>query len=401
MLGRAELQGVTDGFAAVALAAFVFAILLRRQRSPLDPRLAFAFGGLCLFFLSRAARAASHAPAFEVAPLLLACGLPLAALLLVEGLLRRHAPRALKLAVVAGGAVLACALASSGDRVLVSHWGLGGFVVLSLLALTALAATRDRESLSRQENASVDGLILAGLALAALAVTDFAPMAPLGMTGAGAATLAFVAWAAPASPRAVRAVIGQVLAMVALAGAYGACVAASGHLGLATGARLGITALTLLLAAAGVLRALRQREGGEGAAFRRALAAADLSSLSAFLDAVADQPMLHGLRLAQGPALDDYDGEGLGTALDAALAARPVWTSAALSQPASSMPRQAQEELGDLLARTESTHAALISRRPLRIALLTLPGVGDADAADVDLALFRKLAAAAAMQEPR
>lgn len=398
MLGRPELQGITDGFAAVALGAFVVAILRRRPKSPLDLRLAFAFGGLCLFFLSRAAAVVSGTHGFAFASQFLACALPAAALFLVEGVLRRHAPRVLKLAVVAGGVSLACALMVSGGRPPVSTWGLGGFVVVSLAVLTALAASRDRSSLSRQENASVDGLILAGAALAMLSVTDFMPTWPLGMTGAGAAALSFVAWAAPSSRRAVGAVVGDIAVLAVLGAAFGTVLAAG--TGLAEALRLSVAALTLLLAAAGVLRALRRRTGDEGADFRRALAAADISGLPAFLDSTAGQPMLHGLRLAQGGALADYDGEVLGAGLQAAIPRRPVWTAAALSQPGALEPEQAREELCDLLARTEATHAALVSRRPLRIALLTLPGVGDADAAEADLALFRTLAAAAAAREP-
>jgi hypothetical protein len=54
--------------------------------------------------------------------------------------------------------------------------------------------------------------------------------------------------------------------------------------------------------------------------------------------------------------------------------------------------------LSDLMVRSEASHAGLISRNPLRIALLTLPEIGEADGAVTDLALFCKLAAIAAKE---
>ena len=48
------------------------------------------------------------------------------------------------------------------------------------------------------------------------------------------------------------------------------------------------------------------------------------------------------------------------------------------------------------MARTEASHAALVSANPIRVALLTLPDVATAAEAETDLALFCRLAAVAA-----
>jgi hypothetical protein len=87
--------------------------------------------------------------------------------------------------------------------------------------------------------------------------------------------------------------------------------------------------------------------------------------------------------------LAEYEAPGLA----AAMAGRAVWTRAALAGAA---PARAHDELADLLDRAEATHALMVSSAPLRIALLTLPGVGPNDDAETNLALFRKLAAVAA-----
>ncbi|HXQ46228.1 MAG TPA: hypothetical protein VN806_06400, partial [Caulobacteraceae bacterium] len=121
-----------------------------------------------------------------------------------------------------------------------------------------------------------------------------------------------------------------------------------------------------------------------------ALAAGDVSSLDAFLGCVSEQPLLAGLRIADGPVLAEYDAVGMA----AAMAGRAIWTRAAL--PDLAMPDRARDELADLLESAEATHALMVSPSPLRIALLTLPGVPPSDDAETNLELFRKLAAIAA-----
>jgi hypothetical protein len=118
---------------------------------------------------------------------------------------------------------------------------------------------------------------------------------------------------------------------------------------------------------------------------------ADTSSLDRFLDGLADQPVLAGLRIADGVQLAEYNRETLA----AALSTHSVWTPGMLHDGDTKTTR-ALEELGDLMARNEATHAVMISREPLIVALLTLPGSGQLDLVETNLALFGKLAAIAA-----
>ena len=116
--------------------------------SPLRRRLGFAFGGAVLFFGVRAAAEALANDGLELVTLVVVSALPVAALVLAEGVLRRHAPQALKIAVTFGGATLALALLATRGARPVSSWGLGGYVILSLAAITILLLARDRASLS-------------------------------------------------------------------------------------------------------------------------------------------------------------------------------------------------------------------------------------------------------------
>jgi len=394
MLDRLAAQELVDGLSAIALGASV--LVVARRASPLRAQLGFALGGLCLFFAMRAAAGACGSHVLNLATLEIVGVLPLAALLLAEAMLRRHAPRMLKVLAALGAAAMPAALIVTDGRAPMSSWGLGGYVIASLAGVTILLVTRDRASLSRQENASVDLLMASGVLLTLLSLTDFLPQAPVGLSGVGAASIAFAIGAHPGAGQPVKRVVIQVLA-TGLAAA--ACALAFAHpLGLTTPVgqvRLGAILLALLLSA-GVVLTLYQREtvGVEG--FASALARADTSSLDGFLETLASQPLLAGLRLAEGPLLADYDAAGLGVAL----ASRAVWTRAALSEPWRDADPRARDELDDLMARTDATHAVMVSPAPLRIALLTLPGVGPADDAETDLALFHKLAVLAAQERP-
>jgi hypothetical protein len=160
--------------------------------------------------------------------------------------------------------------------------------------------------------------------------------------------------------------------------------------------RLAALLLALLLAAGTVMGALRQRGSRTLLDFNAAMARADTVSLEGFMQAMGDQPLLSGLRLVEGSALADYDAERLA----AAMAGRAIWTRDAVARGDAAAPTSGREELADLMARMEATHAMMISPAPLRIALLTLPELSLAGEIEIHLALFSKLAAIAAGNRP-
>jgi hypothetical protein len=392
-LTYAAAQGLTDGLAALALGARVLTAARRGPPSPLHARLIVTFSGMCVFFACRAVAHLSGDPNLTLAARLVACLLLPMGLILVEGAMRRHAPVVLKVGVTLGASALALALLAFG--VDWAWWSIlmGSYVTLSLLAGTILLLTRDRASLSHQENASIDALMMATAGLMLLGLTDFLDESPLGMSGLGAALLVFFVLANPHSNHGIRRALVELLFVTAIAGvftaglAYGLALAQPADL-----LRLGVASLVFGIALTTVLAGVRGQPGQGTQALRAALAASDTSSLTAFLDHLKGQPLLRGLRLAEAGLLADYDPELLG----ASLGARPVWTRRDLGDPTSQNPTGGYDELNDLLARTEASHAALISRDPLRIALLTLPDMGVADGGEIDFALFCKLAAVAA-----
>jgi hypothetical protein len=394
MLDRYTAQGLLDGMAALALGASVTRLARQGSASPLRARLGFAIGGLCLFFVTRSIFEIVNWSALRVAVLLIVCSLPLAALILAEGVLRRHAPALIKALVAIGGGVMAVAIAVSKGAEPASSVGLGGYVLASLGAATGLLLLRDRKSLSPQENLSVDTLLVVAVLLGLLTVSDFLPPAPIGLSGVGAAVLAYVLEEASPNSRSDSARVASELGVMVFLAAIVA-LALAGPLAIAQPAptfRLAALLLALLLAAGTVMGALRQRGGRTLLDFNAAMARADTASLEGFMQTMGDQPLLSGLRLVEGSALADYDAEHLA----AAMAARPIWTRDGVARGDATVPTSGKEALADLMARMEATHAMMISSAPLRIALLTLPDLSLAGEMEIDLALFRKLAAIAA-----
>ncbi|HEY8615480.1 hypothetical protein [Phenylobacterium sp.] len=366
-------QALVDGFAALALLAY--ALRVGPGRSPVRARLRFVFLLAGLFYAVRALWYATLQPHYETASLMIAGVLPLGALVLAEALLRRHAPKLLKLAVLVGAGVATVApLLPGGD------WrglALMAYVVGAFAAIWLLVLTRDRRSLAAAENATLDAISGALLAVALLAATDFGDLAPVGLSGLGALALAYAA--AGARPAGMAAVLGVALLLAA---------------GLAAGAP-DLPRLAICLSALGALAVLLRLQAGGREDRRqtllRTLASASDAGLAAFVADAARHPALADLALLEGDALGEYDAE----ALRRAFARFPVVAAARLPD----LDADAREQLLDLMTRHAATHAALVSAAPLRLALIAT-GATRAGDDEAELLVFQRLAARAARSGP-
>src|SRR3569833_275268 len=108
-----------------------------------------------------------------------AAPIPLGALIVTEGSLRRHAPRAGKLVALAGGVLLALAgllglsQFETAYAVALSVFQLAGFAVCA-----GMLATRDRAALMGSENRSVARLAAGALLVIPFILTDFRTLFP-------------------------------------------------------------------------------------------------------------------------------------------------------------------------------------------------------------------------------
>lgn len=194
-------DGVINLLAALGVGAFALHVLLPVRRDRLPSLLEIRFGVLALvlalFLAARGLFWLSGFPAFFAVSFLSVCFVPLGILLAVEGLLRRHAPLALKL-FAALGAVL-CLLATIVlPRAPGSLYSvlLASFQILGLLLPFGWAFLRDRGQLSRRENRRVDSLLTLTLIGVPFIATDFSDLLPPFPVQLGAVAILLFAYAA-------------------------------------------------------------------------------------------------------------------------------------------------------------------------------------------------------------
>ncbi|MFC5389209.1 hypothetical protein U0030_08990 [Brevundimonas bullata] len=395
MTAAADIQMLVDGFGALGALAVALVLVSRKGRTTVQNVLMLVFALAGLFYASRALARATGLEGFGLVSLILACALPLGALLLAENLLRRHAPLPIKL-IVAGGTLLgliAAILAGSG---LERAFSLALYVPLALALVLGLILFRDRSTLAPMENAALDSYGRALLATGLLALTDFGLISPFGLSALGMLSLAYAAAAGASAPRrwidALKELALAATISVLLAGALlrlrppGSLLEAEGVLAITVSALLALSVL------------LRLQSGGgdqQRRLFEQALATADTTDLGRFIDTASRAAPLQGLVLAEGADLSAYDP----ALLRAAFADDVVMDLTRLDHALSEAERDAREQLRDLLRRHASTHAILISAVPLQIALIALGGSTRAEEDERAMALFQKMAAMVAARD--
>ncbi|GAM96609.1 hypothetical protein U91I_00228 [alpha proteobacterium U9-1i] len=384
---NADVSVALNVLALIGAAAYVLA--QTRGASPVDQRLATLFALLMVLVGVRAMRWGFDLEVLRRVEEALAALVPLFALILAEGLMRRHAPGLMKRVLVAGALVFAMAgLLRPVSAAPAFAWMLGGFVALSLAAIAWLLASRERASLSRAENAAI-GALFVGLVIALpLAATDFlaaAGVSPVRAGGLGLLVFIFAVARVTAHGGGGLAILFELLWSVAaavLAFAVFAFVFDMPSTLVALRAFAIMLSLVLLFR---IVQAVReQRLARRRVSFWRALAEAPSGDLDEFLDRVLDAPELERARVLDGPALAGYDQ----SALLGVFAGAPVLNVAETR----GVQGGALEQLGVLFDEQEATHAVLVTQSPMRLLFVNMPRVGGGPDVDLQLRLLAKLA---------
>jgi hypothetical protein len=106
MTASVVADSVVNLCAAIGLAVAMVALYRRDAKGPLTRRLLVALGFAALLFFTRGIAWWTGRSWLDRLSLVPAALVPLGALVLTEGMLRRHAPRAVKLAAIIGAVVL-------------------------------------------------------------------------------------------------------------------------------------------------------------------------------------------------------------------------------------------------------------------------------------------------------
>lgn len=378
---------LVDGFGAIGALAVTLVLWRRARRSTVQNVLLLVFGLSGLFYAFRALVRATGIEFFGALTLLLACALPLGALLLAETLLRRHAPLWIKI-TIGGGTLLgifAALLAGSGIE---RAFSLAIYVPCALLLVLGLIVFRRRDSLSPMENTTLNAYGRALLATGLLALTDFGIGSPFGLSALGLLGLAYAAAAGANAPK------GWLDTAKELSLAFGTALLLAGALLLLLRPETWLDAASVLVVTIAALLALsvllRLRSGGndqQRRLFDQTLANARTDTLPHFINDASRVTPLEGLILIQGQDLKDYDPALLPQAFEGrtVMHLSSLWGAHPLAD--------AREQLRDLLLRNNSTHAILIGDHPLQIGLVALGGSAMLDEDERAMALFQKMAA--------
>ena len=303
-----------------------------------------------------------------VLTMMTAAWLPLAGLRLVEELLRRHAPRLVKLGALAGVVGFSVLAVTIGFV-----WSTAALIALALfqavmVAVMVVLLLRYRGDLSRAERATADTFLIALAATIPLALTDFQALLPdLPVRGGIFAILLMVLATSRVvegggAPRRLLADVGLCL------GGSGLVAIATGGEPAATGLGFALSALVLLIERFG-----RTRARDEG--LIAALADADALDPQALL---ASHPLLSAGRIVDAAALAAYPAAAV-----AALASHPVVSD-------TTQEADVRDAARDLLDAHAATHLVRLSAAPPRFLAVSAGSFATARITD-ELTLLARL----------
>jgi hypothetical protein len=375
---------------AIGLTVAMVTLYRRDARSPLTRRLLLALGVIAILFFVRGAAWWSGNALLDRISLIPAALIPLGALIVTEGILRRHAPRQVKIVIVLGlgfGGALGLERFATIYFVLLSLFQLAGFATCGLLL-----ATRDRTTLMAPENRSIGRLAVYALIVIPFIATDFQVLAPdipvrLGALGALLVVTAILIAGGGAETR------RQALLMTALrlasSALLGAAVAfVSSDVDGAQIMRFGAIAISGVLTIGLMVDALRAYFESQVPGILNSVAASPARTRDQLIAELARHPIFESARRYRENELAAYDPPMLRDFL---------WTRRVLRRAeapwglTSSDP--AVERAVSLMAANSATHLIILSHDPIDVIVLAVPVISADPATETALALVRRLLA--------
>jgi hypothetical protein len=378
---------------AIGLGVAMFALHRRDPRSPLTQRLLIMLGIAAVLFFARGLAWWTGNAWLDRLSLIPAAMVPLGALIVTEGILRRHAPRAAKIVAVAGAALL-----SLGGLVGLESYATAYSVLLSLFQLAGFAtcawllATRDRATLMASENRSIGRLAAGAVIVIPFIATDFQVLAPdipvrLGALGALlVVTAVLIAGGDTETRRQGISLTALRLSSAALLGAAAACVAPD--VDAAQVMRFSAIAISGVLTIGLMTDTLRAWFESREPGVLNSVAASTARSRDELIAELTRHPMFESARRYRESDLGAYDPALLRNFLSTRRVLRrpdAPWGLAA--------PDPAVERLVSLLKANNATHVIILSHDPVDMLVLAVPVISADPATETALALVRRLLA--------
>jgi hypothetical protein len=379
---------------AMGLGVAMVALYRRDSRSPLTRRLLAMLGVVAVLFLTRGVAWWSDSVWLDRLSLIPAALVPLGAVLITEGMLRRHAPRFIKLLAVTGAIVFGLGGAAGLEQFSVAFYSilLSLFQIAGFASCAWLMATRDRGALLASENRGIGRLAVGALVLIPFVVTDFRALLPdfpvrLGALGALlVVTAVLIAGGGSETRRQASLMTLLRLSSSALLGIAAACVAPD--VDLAQIVRFSAIAIAGVLTIGLMTDTLRAYFESQVPGVLNAVAASPARTRDELMAELSSHPIFESARRFREPDLPAYDPQLLRDFLSTRRVLRRAevpWGGVA-SDPA-------VERLSSLMAANNATHGIVLSHHPVDLVLLAVPVISADPATETALALLRRLLA--------
>lgn len=383
---------LTELFLSVAalLGLIILQWILARRDSwdPINRRFLFGIRVTMLLFIGRMLIILTGAEEFRFLVLIAAALIPLAVLLLTEGLLRRHAPRWVKAGIAGAAVVFAISALWVSDSIDPPRLiGLLIYQIVGFCLAGWMIVSRDRASLSLSENTMVTRLAISLVLFIPLAAGDFLLLylgLPVQFSALGVLVLCWLAIGL------ARAHLGHGATLVSLTLTIAVAALAGGLIGVLTAAgRDGTLMVIALIMAAMLLTAIFQdarnlRSEARSIGLLRHLATAEITDPITFLSDLQSHPLVEGAVIIRDENLQGLQGDVLSTLF----AAAPVLRRAA--PPA--LGPAADDHIGYLFERYSATHIMLVSKSPRVLIALAMPSLSLSPNAELELQLVQRMA---------
>ncbi len=370
-------------------------VLIRQgDCDPINRRLLFGVQVMMLLFLGRLLLILTGVAAFRILVLLGAALIPLAVLLLTEGLLRRHAPQWAK-ALIAGGTILFAIAAFWYSPVIdpVRLYGLLGFQVAGFCVSGLLIMRRDRGSLSFAENTMVTRLALSLLLFIPLAVGDFLAdvfRLPIQFSSLGVLVFCWLAIGLARAQISHRETLLILFVMICAAVISGCLIGLVVDVGRAEALMI-IALIFAVMVLAAVLQDARSLQAEERSfGLLRHLATARTEDPVAFLRDLRAHPLVDGAVVVHDDSLRGLQPE----ILDLIFRKAPVLRRA--SPP--SLGPAADDHIAHLFLHYSATHIFSAQSAPRVLIALSMPSLGLSPHAELELEVVQRMAALIAHQ---
>jgi hypothetical protein len=396
-MGTLPLTAADSFLAATALVGIAATIAVIRARAApdgLSARFVFALLLVAGILATRLLAWHLNAVVFDTIGRALAAWIPLAVILVLEGLQRRHAPRAIKLFVVGGGVVCSALALLDADL------GFPNYVLLAFQLATLVVAywlsLTDTGGLSESEKRALARLRIALPILVVFVASDYGVFADWVPIRASSVAILFFCWVAVGLSQATTArwdvaiVLYLILTVSLLTGLATWVMSGNPQLGVQVGA-MAMSGAILALVCNEAVRAFADSRRDD---LLKALTAADPTDTKRFMAALTRHSPLQGTTLIDGASLRDFNAADL---MDA-FAQKPVIDRLDIED----FSENTRQQLESLLVTYEATHLLLVTASPqLRLAAAKLATVGSNAALKTELALVQRMAMLVSRQEAK